>query len=170
MWIYEYLVGDLTDPAHPGPPTGESMIFDILPPYINYENNSWRTTTSNTVRIKRCWIVPGNNGTVEIQWEVPCWHYRDIFEVQYKIKSSLSGWQSIGVTSYNATTIYGSDYCKVMYQNWQYYKTGNASDIWTNETPDVSIFVKESAVPDLPTIIVPIVTVMAIFYIIRRKR
>jgi len=115
-------------------------------------------------------FIKGLGGMWELRWDVPKMKLGDCFEVQYDIKSDLSGWQSIGVNQYNATHLYGSDYCRVKYQNWQYYQTGNPKDIWTNETPDVSIFVKDSTAPDLPIIIIPTITVMAIFYIIRRKR
>jgi hypothetical protein len=94
----------------------------------------------------------------------------DVFEVKYGIKCNANGWQSIGVNSYNATNVYLSDFCHVKYQNYQYYKTINASDIWTNETPDVSIFVKNAPVPELPLHIMFIPAVAcAVVVILRRK-
>jgi hypothetical protein len=151
------------------PSPTEYMITDVLPPYIEYQG-TWKLTPNNNATIKGFSYIRGLGDLWELRWDVPKMKVWDCFEVQYDIKSNLSGWQSIGVTSYNATAIYGSDYCKVKYQNWRFMQTGDPKDIWTNETPDISIFVKDSTVPDLPIIIVPAITMMAIFIIIRRKR
>jgi hypothetical protein len=111
-------------------------------------------------------------------WEmwltVPQMKINETFEVQYKIKSTLSGWQSIGVTKAN-TSIYGGDYCRVKYQNYKYLQTGDPLDIWTNETKDVSILVKDPGIPEIPVILLSSSFMMIAFFFIsaycrKRKR
>lgn len=151
------------------PSPTESMITDVLPPEIIYQAGSYKPTSNNNATIQSFRQVQGLGGMWELRWDVPMMKIHDVFEVQYNISCDVPGWHSAGVNIVNATYA-GSDWCRVKYLNYQYYRTGNASDVWTNDTPDVSIFVKEPVMPDLPVIIVPAISMMAIFIIIRRKR
>jgi len=167
--IYENITITLDDPDIP-PPDRPEPIIEVLPPYIKYQND-WRPTVNNNASIRGFRTVNGPNDTLELIWDVPRLNYKNLFEVQYSIKSNLSGWQSVGVTKYNATNVYGSDFCCVIYENWQYYKTIDPVDIWTNETPDVSIFVKEPPVPEIANIVVFVpLSFIAIFVVIKSRR
>jgi hypothetical protein len=140
--IYKNISGKLTNnTAAIKPSPTESMITDVLPPYIEYQGG-WLPTANNSASIVGFNMVKGAGMMWELRWEVPKMVIGNCFEVQYQVKSNLPGWQSVGVNSYNATTVYRSDYCRVRYGNWQYERTKSPSDIWTNETNDVSIFVK----------------------------
>ena len=127
---------DTTAATQPSPT--ESMITDVLPPYIEYQS-TWQPTPNNNATIRNFYFVQGMGNMWELRWDVPTMKNGEVFEIQYDIKSLMEGWQSTGVTNYNATNVYGSDYCRVKYQNYQYWKTVDPSDIWTNETNDVSI-------------------------------
>jgi hypothetical protein len=138
------------------PLLGEPMITYTLSPNISY-SGSWTPSQKNNMTIKNFDYIQNKSGVWEARWDVPSMFLGDIFQVQFNISSVLLGWQNIGVLS-------------VKYENYHYNVTHNPVDIWTNKTDNVFIFVKDPNVPDLPIIIVPAITAMAIFYIIRRKR
>jgi hypothetical protein len=145
-------------------------IKEVLPPHISY-NYNWSCTPKNNVIIKNFIVQKGNSSTTELIWEVQAMQMNKTIEIEYQIHSNITGWQSIGVTKKNATEIYNCNYSCARYPNWRYYRTLNASDIWTNETPDVSILVKNPPVFEFalqPIMFIPAV-VCAMVVVLRRK-
>jgi hypothetical protein len=149
----------------------EPMIIDVLPSNIEYQG-SWTPTPDNNVIINDFNIGSGPSGTTVLSWNVSMMKCGDVFEVQYDVKSTIAGWQSVGMTFKNAS-IYSSGYCHVKYRNYNYNKSGSPNDIWTNETPDVSIFVIYSSVPESSCVLcvsfTMIVAFIAVVQINRKK-
>jgi hypothetical protein len=158
------------------PQTNESMIVDVLPPYVQVLPNptppfgNWSYTPNSTVFASDSSNVIGKGGLMEFRWNVSRFFLGDVFEIQYRICSTMLGWQSIGVSSANAS-VNNSNYCKITYENWCYSSTHNSTDIWTNETNDVSIYVKDKAIPELVVMaFFPLFTMIAIYIAAGRAR
>lgn len=130
------------------PNSVDSMIKDVLPKCIGYSVGTCRATTRSTIFVPQPQYVQGDGGLWELRWDVQEMKLGDVFEVTYEVYSTEKGWQSVGVTGRNATSL-ASDYCKVSYENYRYYKTNSPDDIWENETPEARVLVKEPYIIDI---------------------